>query len=253
LRGSFENNHRLSVRLQKFEIPASLHLPLPNNLTLETYFRFWVADLFKNYSRALYLDPDTIVLGNIAELWSTDLQGRAVGAVPIPGSTKPAYHGMPAGSLYFNSGVLLFDLEAWRSRGYRDVCLEYLCRHPEKATDADQDILNICLANDWTSLPFKWNVISPFYYLSHDLQLSPDEIDEVRREARIIHFNGASKPWSYLSVHPRRSEYWKHLRLTEWRDAQPLDYTWLNVARQLLSRTLPTPVKEAIKFVARLP
>jgi lipopolysaccharide biosynthesis glycosyltransferase len=248
---SFEGNANISLRIENFKVPSSLYFPLPNHLTLETYIRFWIADLFKDYGRALYLDPDIIVLGGIAEIWDTKLQGRAIAAVPIPGSVKPAYHGMPAGSLYFNAGVMLFDLDVWRARGYRDVCLEFLRKNPGKATDGDQDILNICLMNDWVPLPFKWNVISPFYYAWYDMGLAPAEIDEVRRDARIIHFNGASKPWSYFSVHPRRAEYWKYLRMTEWRDARPLDDTWPNRARKWAARMIPAPVKQAIRSLAR--
>jgi lipopolysaccharide biosynthesis glycosyltransferase len=250
-RRSFAGNPRLKVRLRLFDIPSSLSFPLPNQLTQETYIRFWIGDLFAEYDRAFYLDPDTVVLGSIAEFWNVDLGGRTVAAVPIPGSTKPAYHGLPAGTQWFNAGVMLFDLAAWRARRYCEICLDFLRAHPEKATDGDQDILNICLANDWLSLPFKWNVISPFYYLSHDLRMPPEEIEAVRRDARIVHFNGSSKPWSYFSIHPRRSEYWKNLRQTDWRDARPTDRTWPNVARKWLASALPKPVKQAIKSIAR--
>lgn len=244
---SFAGNERVNIRFQIFDFPNHIHFPLPYHLTQETYVRFWIGDLFKDYERALYLDPDTIVSGSIAELWRTDLQGRAIGAVPIPGSIRPQQHGMPAGSLFFNAGVMLFDLTAWRARSYGDKCLDFLRDHPEKALDGDQDILNLCLQKDWLPLPFRWNVIGPFYRLSHDLKLSMAQVEEIRRDASIIHYNGGAKPWSYMSEHPRKADYWKYLRLTGWRDVKPDDYTMANVLRKSLAPLIPRPVKRAIK------
>ena len=157
---------------------------------------------------------------------------------------------MPAGSLFFNAGVLLFDLDAWRAHDYRGVCLRYLSEHPEKALDSDQDILNLCLIGDWVPMPFKWNVISAFYFPWHDLQLSAAEIGEVHRQAQIIHFNGGTKPWSYNSAHPRRADYWKYLRLTAWRNTRPSDYTMMNVVKKTIGRALPKPLKQAIRALA---
>jgi lipopolysaccharide biosynthesis glycosyltransferase len=98
-------------------------------------------------------------------------------------------------------------------------------------------------------LPYRWNVISPFYFLSHDLKLTPAKLDAIRGDARIIHFNGASKPWSYFSRHPRREEYWKYLRMTDWRDFRPADYTPANVVRKAASRVIPAPVKRVLKSI----
>jgi lipopolysaccharide biosynthesis glycosyltransferase len=248
---SFAAEPRITLRIEKFAIPEGFSYPRHHRFTVETYIRFWIGELFPNAHRALYLDPDIIVTAGITELWNTDLKGRTLAAVPIPGSTRPALHGFPPGSLYFNAGVMLMDLDQWRAHGYRDACLKYLAEHPEAAIDADQDILNICLRTDWVPLPFYWNVISPFYFLSHDLQLSPAEIEQVRREARIIHFNGDSKPWSYFSRHPRRAEYWKYLRLTDWQDFRPADYTPANVVRKALSGIIPESVKRHLKKIIR--
>jgi lipopolysaccharide biosynthesis glycosyltransferase len=69
----------------------------------------------------------------------------------------------------------------------------------------------------------------------------------VRREARIIHFNGNSKPWSYFCDHPRKAEYNKYLRMTEWRDFVPPDRTFINRLRKLASAILPAKTKALIK------
>ena len=122
-----------------------------------------------------------------------------------------------------------------------------LTKETEKVIDADQDILNLCLEGDWTALPYYWNVISPFFVHMHDLGLPESETAAIRRDARIIHFNGMSKPWSYMSRHPRRAEYWKYLRLTEWRDYTPSDRSTLNWAKKYFGPFIPEAVRARLQ------
>ena len=131
LRESFKDEPRLHLEIRRFETPPADY-PTPYYITKEAYFRFWAQDVFPGRSRALYLDSDIIVVGPLEELWATDLQGKTLGAVEIPNSARPAQHGMPAGSLYFNSGVLLIDLERLARRGLHTPLRRVPARLPRK-------------------------------------------------------------------------------------------------------------------------
>lgn len=251
LRASFSGHHRLTLRFVHFTVPTDTWFPTPYTLTKDAYLRLWAHELFPGRSRVLYLDPDTVVTGSLEPLWRTDLEGKAVGAVPIPNSIRPSQHGMPPGSLFFNSGVLLMDLDAWQERGYCERCLDFLQRHPERAIDADQDILNLCLADDWLPLDYTWNAINPFFRPSHDLGLSQRTIKRVRSEARIIHYNGGSKPWVYLDNHPRQKDYFVNLAHTAWRDWRPSDRTFINICRKHAMPFTPRWLRQGVKLAAR--
>jgi lipopolysaccharide biosynthesis glycosyltransferase len=246
---SFDKAENVSIEFRVFDVVSAHSLPLHPHLTLEAYSRFWIGEVFPQYERALYLDTDLIVLGSLKDLWEVDLRGAVLGAVPIPASTRPEVLGLPPGTPYLNSGVLLFDLARWRDKKCQERCLEHIKTHPGELADPDQDVLNFCLVDEWLPLSQKWNVISPFYYLSHDMKMTSVEIEKVKSEAKIIHFNGHSKPWSYLCNHPRRDEYWKYLRRTEWRDLSLSDRTFFNIARDRVGRMLPAPVKRAVRKV----
>ena len=114
----------------------------------------------------------------------------------------------------------------------------------------DQDALNACFHHRRKRLDYKWNVIWPFFREPSELPLPRAELEAVRRDALIIHFNGASKPWSYFSDHPRTAEYQKYLRMTEWRDFIPLDRTPINILRKKISVVLPAPAKAFLKRLA---
>jgi lipopolysaccharide biosynthesis glycosyltransferase len=244
-------NHRLTF--QKFTPPADLLLPLiPHaHYTIDTYTRLWLGEFFpETVDRVLYLDADIVVVGSIAPLWSTDLGGALMGAVDIPGSDQGVRRlAMRMEDGYFNAGVLLIDVAQWRATRAELTVLDYIRVNPERVS-YDQDALNACFRSCTKRLDYKWNVIRPFYREPLVLPLGRTEIETIRRDAKIIHFNGGSKPWSYFCDHPRRAEYEKYLRMTEWRDYVPPDRTPLNMLRKGISAMTPDSVKHVLKTVA---
>jgi len=237
--------------LRILHLGASSGMTLPVralHYTIDTYTRLWVADFFPAHvDRVLYLDSDMVVVGHVGELWSTDLGDSVLGAVTIPGSTRCAAYGIPERFGYFQSGVLVIDLKRWRDDRIFDVLQDYISHNAEKIVDADQDVLNACLYDRRRVLPYIWNMIAPFYFNYHPLGISNSDLQAARRNARIIHFNGPAKPWSYLSRHPRRADYWKYLRLTEWRDYRPVDKSLVNWGKRTFGPLLPEAVRGMLK------
>src|ERR1051325_5207786 len=242
-------NHSLSFR--EFTLPAAPPLPLnpEAHYTLDNWMRLWVERFFPdNIDRVLYLDSDIVVVDNIAELWRTDLGGYLLGTIDIPGSLQGVTElGMCAEDGYFNSGVLLIDLKQWRESRALDTVLRYVEAHPERLIDVDQDALNACFHGHRKRLDYRWNTTWSFYRESPSIPLTREDIERVRREARIIHFNGNSKPWSYFCDHPRKAEYYQYLLLSEWRDFVPSDRTARNRLRNRVAMVLPEKAKTILR------
>jgi lipopolysaccharide biosynthesis glycosyltransferase len=252
LRGSLAHFANYSLSFREFTPPAALPLPLnPRaHYTLDNWTRLWVAEFFTDdVDRVLYLDSDVVVVGSLAALWRTDLEGALLGAVDIPGSQHGiARLAMRAEDGYFNSGVLLIDLKQWRDTGALQVVLRYIAAYPRRMVfTLDQDALNACFHGRKRRLDYKWNVVCTFFEAQQSIPLTQAELEAVRREARIIHFNSNVKPWSYFCDHPRKAEYDKYLRMTEWRDFVPPDRTMINKLRKRLSAILSERTKRAIK------
>ncbi len=240
-----------SLRFCEFIPPRDVVLLTTDFYTIETWARLWVGEFFgPEVQRVLYLDGDMVVVGSVAALWGIDLGGALLGAVDIPGSEGIARLGLPAEEGYFNAGMLVIDLAQWRDTNALKTVLDFLSAHPEMIQTVDQDALNACFHSRRKCLDYTWNVVRPFFREPLVLPLARAEIEAVRREAVIIHYNGISKPWSYLCDHPRRDEYQKYLRMTEWRDFIPPDRTPLNRLRKALSPMLPAPLKALFKVAA---
>jgi lipopolysaccharide biosynthesis glycosyltransferase len=254
LRRSLSRFPNQTLTIRSFTPPADRVLPLnPRAIyTLDTWTRLWAADFFpESVDRVLYLDSDVVVVGDIRPLWNTDLGGALLGTVDIPGSQRGITKlGMRAEDGYFNAGMLLIDLKQWREIGAMQTVLDFVSANLDRLPDVDQDALNACFHGRRKRLDYKWNVIWPFFREPLALPLAREQIEVVRREACIIHYNGLSKPWSYFCDHPRKAEYEKYLRMTEWRDFVPPDRTPLNILRKQISAILPGRVKEFLKGIA---
>ena len=115
--------------------PAVLEPARGRHLPPEVLCPLLIADLVADERRLLFLDADLLVLDDVATLWETDLQGRALAAVRdtvIPwcrsarGVKNYADRGVSENAPYFNTGMMLMDLDAWRQRDVTARALDYL-------------------------------------------------------------------------------------------------------------------------------
>lgn len=121
--------------------------------------------------RVLYLDSDTICLGNLEELFKTDLTGYQCAAVTDAGIATNRF---PADRVayeigfdnYFNAGVILFDFDeihrAYRNRDFTAEAKARYDKHPDKLKFFDQDILNSMFAGKVKLVDWRYNCIDLF-------------------------------------------------------------------------------------------
>lgn len=162
--------------------------------------------------RVVYLDADLVVTGDIRELWKIDLKGRALGAVDDENMDSVAFckRWSLSPSSYFNSGVLLIDMEKVRRDKIFSRAIDVILEHDAKLTWKDQDALNVACHGDWVNVGAEWNVqrTTAIDYSRGRTKLL------ARRSPKIIHFTGAEKPWLAASYHPWSWLYWRNLRRT---------------------------------------
>jgi lipopolysaccharide biosynthesis glycosyltransferase len=170
------------------------HLAAWTNGTRMHYGRLLIASILPpEVERALYLDADILVLGDISPLWEIDLEGAAVGAVIDAGvdalmkNDQLGRWNIPRVLDYFNSGVLLIDLERWRDQRIAEKVLEYVARNPTSLFP-DQNALNVVCDGHWKQLDLRWNFQR---HMEHRLA----DMSPANRPA-IVHFVTGEKPWN---------------------------------------------------------
>lgn len=169
--------------------------------------------------RILYLDSDTLVLGDLNELWRTDLNGQPVAAVENFSPTACRDINVDRQS-YFNSGVLLMDLTIWRSESLHGAVTEYAREHADSLQFVDQCSLNAVLQGRWVRLAARWNQQADVYSVmtkhAEGCSYSVQELNEAFVAPGIVHFIGKKKPWKIYCFHPFRAAYRRVLSRTPW-------------------------------------
>jgi len=172
-------------------------------------------------TRIIYLDADIVVLGDVRELWASDLQGAPIGAVRDAYVDSDAFAqkwGRPPGnSLYFNAGMLVIDLAQVRSDKSFSAALEFVVEHNSELLLGDQDALNYTFWGAWRSVDPAWNVQR---YLSPK-ERAEEQLEPLRKWRRsapaMVHFIGVEKPWMPNIWHPWAWMYWMALERTPFR------------------------------------
>lgn len=163
-----------------------------------TYRRLFLPDLLPDLDRILFIDADTIVRGDLRALWEEDLAGALVAAVPDPwasglDSFRARY---PQG--YFNAGMLLIDLAAWRAEGVTARCLQLVREAVETGASEfhDQTPLNDAMVGRWRRVSHRWNFTGIHSArLAAELGISGEDHQRAASDPAIVHFLAAYKPW----------------------------------------------------------
>ncbi|MGN1119938.1 MAG: glycosyltransferase family 8 protein [Oscillospiraceae bacterium] len=187
-------------------------------ITAETNYRLAIlGELFAEYDRVLYIDCDTIVEGDVSELFDTDLGGNAVGGAEAVEArvfcmTKKGFFidgypynfedyakkfmGITDLTRYFNAGVTLFDLKRCRKLTSAETAVELL--NKRRWMNNDQDVLNMLFTGSIYKLDQKWNYTTNIEQevSLRDPRLKKLLADVRRTEYGIIHYTSGRKPWN---------------------------------------------------------
>lgn len=191
-------NERAGVRIDFMDISeqlASIKSRLRDvyHFSIVTYYRLFIASLFPQYDKVLYLDCDLVVLGDIARLYHTDLGDNILGAAPeqFVRSTKEfrlyaerALGVDPDG--YVNAGVLLMNLAAYRRERIEDKFIQLITEHDFDLLDPDQAYLNYLCQGRICVLPSVWN--------------QEPMPGAGTADGGIVHYALYKKPWQYDDV-----------------------------------------------------
>lgn len=194
--------------------------------------RLFVGEVLpKTVDRILYLDCDTVILNSLKNLWDRKLAPYMAAAVMEP-TIYPkvkALIGLGENDPYFNSGVLLIDLDRWRKENAQSLLLEFYKGMNGRLFAGDQDTINGALKGRIKALPPKYNFFTNYRYFrySHLVRLSPvyggysrESFQKAKVHPAILHFMGDERPWIKGNFNHYRRAYNHYLKETPWRHSK---------------------------------
>jgi len=177
------------------DAPVLLHYPK------EIYYRLLAHKFLpQDLDRILYLDPDILVINPIRELYYTDIEEYLYAAayhnvISIKGINKLRLIPYEIDA-YYNSGVLLMNLELHRQLIDEQPIYEFVEKNRAKLIMPDQDILNALYSKKIKSLDEKLYNYDARYYIYYKIMSNGlCDMDYVIRNTVILHFCGKKKPW----------------------------------------------------------
>lgn len=183
------------------------------------YYRILIPQLFSDQKKVLYLDCDIILRDDIAKLFHIDLEDAVIGAVRNLCNTKRTEYVTSVLGLnddeYFNSGVLMFNIDAFLSARIEEKCFELIAEY-RNLECPDQDILNLACVGKVKWLPSRWNVA-----WQHSIEKgqqyrdnrSFQEVINAFEDMAILHFTTGTKPWN-TPDEPLAAFFWSVARTT---------------------------------------
>ena len=190
-------------------IKEELALRLRDYYSDAIYYRIFIAEMFPKLKRAVYLDSDIVLNEDVAKLYFTAIGDNIIGAVTDESVMSvdvfreyvKKHVKMKRAEDYFNSGVLVMNLEKMREEKIKDQFINLLCKYNFKTVAPDQDYLNFLCRGKIHYLERGWNKHA----------IAENEIP--REELYLMHFNMFNKPWKYGGVQ-NEDLFWKYAEKT---------------------------------------
>lgn len=187
----------ISKRIEKIRS----HFKNIYHFSIVTYYRLFIASLFPQYDKILYLDCDIVVLGDVAELYHTDLGQNILGAVAdqyVCNTREFRLYAEKAIGVdpdtYFNAGILVISLDQFRKNRIEQKFIRLITEYDFDLLDPDQAYLNYLCFGKTHMLPNGWN---------KEPMALPCE-----GKKNIVHYALYKKPWQYDDV--MDGEYFWH-------------------------------------------
>ena len=183
-------------------------LPLRDYYSKTTYYRLFIAEMFPQYSKALYIDSDTVVLGDVSRLYLTDIKDAYLGACHEQAMVQTDVFGTYVEKVvgvsrynFFNAGLMLINCEQFRLHFVLDKFIDYLHYYNFVVTQ-DEDYLNLICKDHVYWLDQRWNT-ETFGKIEYPIE-----------QAEMIHYIMNNKPWHYEDC-LYGEFFWKYARQTQ--------------------------------------
>ena len=166
-------------------------LPIRDYYSKTTYYRLFIAEMYPEYDKAIYIDSDTVVQGDISRMFLTDIGDAWVGACHEQAMVQVDEYGTYVEKVmgisrhnFFNAGHILINCAQFRLHFVLDKFIDLLHTYNFVVTQ-DEDYLNLICKDHVYWLDQRWNT-EIFGQIPYPIE-----------EACVLHYIMTSKPWHY--------------------------------------------------------
>ena len=226
-----QGKNNISVRYFNPEyLLEDVILPFKTELdSIEPYYSIFIPWLLPNYDKVLIIDCDTILLGDIAEIYNQDISAYLAGAckdimhLGMYNINENGYVDYVKEELklqkpyeYFNTKIMLLNTDKIRnSFNIKDIFNKV---KTNKYNELEQDLFNNLLNGKVKYFDYKYSIISEVdTFINSRIEYAPKRENNAYRKAQtnpfVIHFVANIKPWTNPNI-PYSYKWWEIARKT---------------------------------------
>jgi len=225
----FDSGAKLTVQLATPEIVGELNTFMPHNVvdfhdegdsrlsSLANFGRLVIEQVLPKTSEiAVYLDCDTLVLGDVVEMAQDAIKRYPKSPIMLAG--RPLYHQQTVesalenktfadmhisqeirGSTMLNAGLMVFNLPVWKSQPVRKSIVKWMHLSEANALflGGNQAAINMALLEDGPipTVSWQWNCDDTMKGLQPTATMQATVL-AVLDQCKMLHFAGDAKPWA---------------------------------------------------------
>ena len=206
-----------TLRLLQTDENIFTSLPLSHWVTVQAWFRIKLPDLCQDLDKILYLDCDTLILGDLSELFNTDLEERFLAGVKdVWGVDKYCKRLSMESGVYVNSGMLLLNAKYCRQENFFEKIVDFANNNAKIIEFCDQDSINKIADNKKVVLHPKFNFMDTWWRGGYYEFWGEEEQNylEAGKNPVIAHLTGL-KPAFKGCKNKFKDKWWEYAKLTD--------------------------------------
>lgn len=225
--------HRKMIFYDAKDLFAALakKIKMKNTQTITTYASCFLADIMPDEMEcALYVDGDSLFLGNLDELSQIDIKEYYVaGCLDVCMYEVREAIGLSLGDPYINAGFLYINFKKIRDNNLKNEISDFIRDVIPNSLHNDQDVVNGVLGKAMKILPAKYCVLTPLYERKYadivrlfrlENYYTMEEVRSATDYPVFVHFtpSATKRPWVMGCDHPMKAKWDYYKSLTDWRN-----------------------------------
>ncbi len=207
------NSHIEFIQMDNFFESITMKIP---HITYHTFYRLLLPKVLHFLDKLIYIDGDTIVNGDIKQLYDININDYYVAGVIAPIFVNKKHQERLKINVenYINAGVLLINNKLLIQDNLMPKFLDQINHNYDCQ---DQDIINIVCREKIKVIPLINNLMSKYFNnyqkFTQQGRYSIEEFESAMKHPFIIHFADKTKPWIDKKC-PLASYWWTTARKT---------------------------------------
>ena len=214
----FENASLEFINIDKYDKNFNeffLKTKNQSHFSKEIYLKYIVADILKEYDKAIITDVDVVFQGDISKSF-IDFDTNEdfyVGACKTiyknDDNAKSPYLKLftedEIKKLVFAGGYYIYNLEKMRANDIPNKFINYTRNNLHRLLQPEQDVINLVCAGKIKQLPVNTLVCTYAYNMyknnfDNDINFSPEEVEFALKNPIQLHYAGKDKPWKVFNA-----------------------------------------------------